>query len=57
MDELRNRVWDYLYRRGEPQDVANIADQMNETPAAIQQAVENPWFKLQDGLVAIARGN
>ncbi len=55
MDDLRNRIWDYLYRRGEPQRVAIIADQMNETPDAIQQAADDPWFDVQDGLVAIAR--
>ncbi len=55
MDDLRNRIWDYLFRRGEPQQVAIIADQMNETPDAIQQAADDPWFDVQDGLVAIAR--
>ena len=27
---------------------------MNETPDAIQQAADDPWFDVQDGLVAIA---
>ena len=57
MDDLRNRIWDYLYRRGEPQRVAIIADQMNETPDAIQQAADDPWFDVQDGLVAIAHND
>ena len=54
MDDLKNRVWDYLYRSGAPQQVANIADQMDETPDAIQEAVDDPWFDVQDGMVAIA---
>ena len=54
MDELRNQVWDYLFRLGEPQQIAVIAEQMDETPSTIQQVVDNPWFEVQDGWVAIA---
>ena len=55
MVDLKNRIWDYLYRLGEPQQITLIAEQLNETPGAIQLAVEDPWFDVQDGWVAIAR--
>jgi hypothetical protein len=55
MDDLRTRVWDYLYRLGRAEQITIIAEQMNETPHAIQEAVDDPWFTEQDGTVAIAR--
>ena len=57
MDDLRDRIWDYLYRCGEPQQVAVIAEQMHETPNAIQQAVDDPWFDVREDFVAIARSD
>ena len=54
MDDLRNRVFDYLYRLAEPQALNAIADQLGEDPSAVQQAIEHPWFKVADGIVAIA---
>jgi hypothetical protein len=54
MDDLRNRIWDYLFRLGKPQPIVIIAEQLNVGSADIQQAVDHPWFDLQDGLVAIA---
>mgnify|MGYP007059574456 CR=1 FL=1 len=56
MEDLRNRVWDYLFRCREPKQVAIIAAEMNETPADIEQVVNDPWFDVRDGLVAIALG-
>jgi hypothetical protein len=57
VDDLRTRIWDYLYRLGREQQIAVIAEQMGETPRAIQQAVDDPWFTEQDGTVAIARSD
>ena len=54
MDDLKTRIWDYLYRRGGAERISVIAEQLGETPLAIQQAVDDPWFNEQDGLVAIA---
>ena len=54
MEDLRIRIWDYLYRLGQAQPMAFIAEQMDETPHAIQRAVDHPWFNQQDGVVAIA---
>lgn len=55
MDDLRIRIWDYLYRLGRAQQLAIIAEQMNQTPHAIQQAVHHPWFNEADGMIAIAQ--
>ncbi len=55
MEDLRNRVWDYLYECRQPQRVAIIADEMNETPHKIQQVVDDLWFDVRDGLVSIAQ--
>ena len=57
MEELKNRIWDHLYRLAEPQQVAAIADEINESSDAVRQAVDDPWFDIQDGLVAIAYDN
>lgn len=54
MDELRNKVWDCLYRLAEPQTLDAIADQIGEDPNAIQQAIDHPWFLITDGMVTIA---
>ena len=54
MDDLRTRIWDHLYRLGGAQSIAMIAEQMDVTPSTIQQVVDNPWFEVQDGWVAIA---
>jgi len=54
MDDLRNRVWDYLYQLAEPQGLHAIAAQLGEDPVAVQRAIEHPWFQVADGLVAIA---
>ena len=56
MEDLRNRVWDYLYRCRQPKQLALIADEMNETPREIEQVVDDPWFDVRDGWVTIARG-
>ena len=57
MDELRNRIWDYLYRLGRGEQYATIAEQLNESPEAIQMAVDCDWFDVSDGVVAIAYKN
>jgi hypothetical protein len=54
MEELRSRIWDYLFRAGKPQEVAIIAERFEVSSAEIEQAVDHPWFDLQDSLVAIA---
>lgn len=54
MDELRIQIWDYLYRQGEPQLIAALAEQMNVPADRIEQTVTDPWFEVQGDLVAIA---
>lgn len=53
-EEMRNRIWDFLYRSDGPQQVAIIAEQLNEPIEEIEQVVNDPWFEAKDGLVAIA---
>ena len=55
MEDLRNRVWDYLYRCRQAQQVPVIADEVNETPDRIYQVVGDRWFDVRDGLVSIAQ--
>ena len=54
VDDLRIRIWDYLYLLRQAQQIAFIAEQMHETPRTIEEAVDHPWFTQQDGVVAIA---
>ncbi len=55
MEELRNEIWDYLYRLGERQQIAVIAEKLNKSSDEIQHAVDDPWFDVHDGWVAIAK--
>ena len=54
MDELRNRIWDYLYQLGRGERIEVIAEKMNESLDVVQQTVNDPWFVVQDGIVSIA---
>jgi hypothetical protein len=54
MDDLRVRIWDYLYRLGRAEQISIIAEQMGESPQAIEQAVDDPWFSRQEEGVAVA---
>ena len=56
-DDLRIRIWDYLFQLNRAQQIEVIAAHLDETPQAIQHAVHNPWFNEQDGVVAIARSD
>ena len=57
MDDLRIRIWDYLYRLGHAEQIAVIAEHMEESPQTIQQIVNDPWFSIdeQNRSVAIAK--
>ena len=55
MDDLRTRIWDYLFQHGNDQQVEIIAQNLEETTEAIRQAVNDPWFDEREGSVAIAQ--
>ena len=54
MGELRSKVWDYLYRSGQPQSVNSIADHMQSDVESIRLAVGHEWFDVTHDVVAIA---
>ena len=54
MDTLTTRIWDLLYRLGHAESIETLAEQLGETPEAIEQAVENAWFTVHGGTVEIA---
>ena len=38
MDTLTTRIWDLLYRLGHAESIETLAEQLGETPEAIEQA-------------------
>ncbi len=54
MDELRNVIWDYLYRTRRPQSVESIASHVACDPQTIRAAIDHEWFEVTGDLVAIA---
>lgn len=54
MEELRNQIWDYLHRAGEPQPVDEIARQVDADPQTVLGVVDHSWFRVENDLVAIA---
>ena len=53
MDEIRTEVWDYLYKNG-PSSVKTIAEALDQTAKAIQEAAADEWFIRQEDVLAIA---
>lgn len=54
MDELRVKIWDYLYRSGEPKEVSEIAESIEQEADTIRDAVDHEWFTIIDALVTIS---
>ena len=54
MDELRNQIWDLLYRSEGPQRIETVADQLGVQPTEVREAIEHHWFQVQDEVVEIA---
>ncbi len=54
MDELRNLIWDYLYRTSRAQSVESIASQVAYDPQTIRAAIDHEWFEVTGDIVAIA---
>ncbi len=55
VDDLRIQIWDLLHHSGQSQPIAVIADQLNQPTGEIEHAVDDPWFEIRDGMVAIAK--
>lgn len=54
MEALRNQIWDFVYRAGNPQTVATIVDDLSLSDATVRQAVHHAWFVCEGDTVAIA---
>ena len=54
MDELRGRIWDYLFCAREPKSLDEVAIFVGLHSNVISAAVDHEWFQTADGKVAIA---
>ena len=54
MDELRDEIWDYLYKPGQPQGLVDIATFANQDLETIRGVVNHEWFTVSNELVGIA---
>ena len=53
-DELRDAIWEYLFRIKSAQSTAEIADHFNCHAADVLAAITHEWFNFTDGRVSIA---
>ena len=56
IDDLRDRIWDYLFETKSPQLVSDLAALAECDETAIRLAVNHEWFSMADGRVSIAYG-
>ena len=54
IDELRNEIWDLIYRSGNAMSIADIAQQLNCDQDQVRSAVEHEWFQVSDDTVTVA---
>jgi hypothetical protein len=54
MDELRDQIWDYLYKAGQPQSLVDIAGFASQDLETIRGAVDHEWFTVSNEQVGIA---
>ncbi|QDV70281.1 hypothetical protein Poly24_40010 [Rosistilla carotiformis] len=54
MEALRNQIWDFVYRAGNPQTITSIVDDLHLSDASVRQAVHHAWFVCEGDTVAIA---
>ena len=54
IDELRNEIWDLIYRSGNAMSIADIAQQLNCDQDQVRSAVEHEWFQVSDDMVTVA---
>lgn len=56
IDDLRDRIWDYLFEMKSPQLIADLAVLAECDETIIRLAVNHEWFAVTDGRVSIAYG-
>ena len=54
MDELRNRIWDFLYRADGPRSIADIARNLDSANETVRLAINHDWFAVAGDEVTIA---
>jgi len=53
-DELRDKIWDYLYQAPESKSVDELAAFARQEPQAISAAIDHEWFNVTHNKVSIA---
>jgi hypothetical protein len=54
IDELRDRIWDYLFKLKTTHSIDEIAALAECDVAAVRTAVNHEWFSVADDKVSIA---
>ena len=54
MEDLRNQIWDFLYRADRPQTIADIAQHVGSDENTVRQAILHDWFDVVGDEVTIA---
>ena len=54
MDELRDSIWDFLYRAGECRSIDEIAVFLGRDRETVDAAVDHEWFNSNGGEIRIA---
>ncbi|QDV14095.1 hypothetical protein CA51_39890 [Rosistilla oblonga] len=54
MEALRNQIWDFVYRAGNPQTINSIVDDLHLSDDSVREAVHHAWFVCEGDTVAIA---
>ena len=54
MGELRNQIWDFLYRAGGSRSITDIAENIGSVNETVRLAVQHDWFVVVGDQVTIA---
>jgi hypothetical protein len=54
MEELRDRIWDFLYRADGPKSISEIAQHFGSADETVRQAIQHEWFTVVGDQVTIA---
>jgi hypothetical protein len=56
IDDLRDRIWDNLFKTKSPQLITDLAALAECDERTIRLALNHEWFAVSDGRVSIAYG-
>ena len=54
MDELRDSIWDFLYKAGESRSIDEIAVFLGRDREIVGAAIDHEWFSANGGAIGIA---